>query len=139
MRHLIPALAVVLTSCEHRLEDVDPYAGFNHPSAEHGYWAEVGDASHRIRELHLHSKGFSVTYEPFETYKDYWGTYSCDPVSGIFHLSVESGNAVPEFKGASGTIRMPDAEHLTISGIRLDGRRSRSTTFKFLRFTPNRN
>jgi hypothetical protein len=52
----------------------EPYAGYTHSSAEHGYWREATDNNPRIGELHLHSKGVSVTYEPFETYKDYWGT-----------------------------------------------------------------
>jgi hypothetical protein len=38
---------------------------------------------------------FSVTFRPFETYRDYWGTYSFDPATGALRMTVEGGNFVP--------------------------------------------
>jgi hypothetical protein len=38
---------------------------------------------------------FSVTFVPFETYRDYWGTYAFDPATGRLTMSVEGGNLVP--------------------------------------------
>jgi hypothetical protein len=38
---------------------------------------------------------FSVTYMPFETYQDYWGTYSFDPATKRLRLTVQGGNFVP--------------------------------------------
>jgi hypothetical protein len=38
---------------------------------------------------------FAVTFVPFETYQDYWGTYEFDSASGRLTLKVEGGNFVP--------------------------------------------
>jgi hypothetical protein len=38
---------------------------------------------------------FAVTFVPFETYQDYWGTYEFDPASGRLSLKVAGGNFVP--------------------------------------------
>ena len=38
---------------------------------------------------------FSVTFRPFESYRDYWGTYSFDPATGALRLTVEGGNFTP--------------------------------------------
>jgi len=49
-----------------------------------------------VRELEF-SPGsrFSVTFTPFETYRDYWGSYSFDPATGALRMTVEGGNFVP--------------------------------------------
>jgi hypothetical protein len=49
-----------------------------------------------VRELEF-SPGnrFSVTFQPFETYRDYWGSYTFDPASGAISFKVEGGNFVP--------------------------------------------
>lgn len=50
-----------------------------------------------IGELEFNAEGgFSVTYHPFETYKDYWGSYRLDPATGALSMSVTGGNHVPE-------------------------------------------
>lgn len=38
---------------------------------------------------------FSVTFTPFETYRDYWGSYAFDPATGRLRLTVEGGNFIP--------------------------------------------
>jgi hypothetical protein len=49
-----------------------------------------------VRELEFQPENrFSVTFMPFETYRDYWGTYSFDPASKRLRLTVEGGNFVP--------------------------------------------
>lgn len=49
-----------------------------------------------IGELEFHGENrFSVTFRPFETYRDYWGTYAFDPATGALRLTVERGNFVP--------------------------------------------
>ncbi len=49
-----------------------------------------------IEELHFDADGsFSVTWIPFEVYKDYWGTYAYDLATGSISLSVAGGNYVP--------------------------------------------
>jgi hypothetical protein len=39
---------------------------------------------------------FTVTWTPFELYKDYWGTYDYDLASGALSLQVEGGNYIPD-------------------------------------------
>jgi hypothetical protein len=72
-----------------------------------GTWAQVGRTpcgagaaesapAEPIRELRFHRDGrFSVTWLPFESYTDYWGTYAHDAASGRLRLEVERGNYVP--------------------------------------------
>lgn len=49
-----------------------------------------------IRELVFGPSGrFSVTWEPFETYKDYWGDYAYDPATGRLALTITGGNRHP--------------------------------------------
>lgn len=38
---------------------------------------------------------FSVTFEPFESYRDYWGTYEFDASTGRLRMTVAGGNFVP--------------------------------------------
>lgn len=53
-------------------------------------------AEEPVRELEFRPENrFSVTFLPFETYQDYWGTYDYDPDSGRLRLTVEGGNFVP--------------------------------------------
>jgi dienelactone hydrolase len=72
-----------------------------------GNWHEVGQItcdnqqevsvdSNRIGELVFNADGtFSVTWMPFEVYKDYWGTYTFDLAAHTLSLSVQSGNYEP--------------------------------------------
>ena len=39
--------------------------------------------------------GFSVTFQPFESYKDYWGGYRLDQATGALSLTVTGGNMTP--------------------------------------------
>ena len=63
-----------------------------------------------VRELEFApGNRFSVTFMPFESYKDYWGTYSYDPATGALRMTVESGNNVPPDLDLDGrAILMPD-------------------------------
>lgn len=38
---------------------------------------------------------FSVTFQPFETYRDYWGSYNFDPATGALRMTIAGGNFVP--------------------------------------------
>lgn len=50
----------------------------------------------QVRELEFYPQGrFAVTFYPFETYQDYWGTYEFDPATGRLLLKVEGGNFTP--------------------------------------------
>ncbi|HEX8571513.1 MAG TPA: hypothetical protein VF759_02045 [Allosphingosinicella sp.] len=50
----------------------------------------------KVGELEFYpGNRFAVTFMPFETYQDYWGTYEFDPAGGRLALKVEGGNFVP--------------------------------------------
>jgi hypothetical protein len=69
-----------------------------------------------VRELEFQPENrFSVTFTPFETYRDYWGTYSFDSATKRLRLTVEGGNFVPpsldlegEAELAGGRLRLKD-------------------------------
>lgn len=69
-----------------------------------------------VRELEFKPENrFSVTFMPFETYQDYWGTYSFDPRTKALRLKVDGGNSVPpnldlegEAELAEGRLRLKD-------------------------------
>jgi hypothetical protein len=61
-----------------------------------------------INELIFSADGtFSVTWMPFEAYKDYWGQYDFDPETSELSLTVKSGNDIPE-DVRSGTVRLTE-------------------------------
>lgn len=82
-----------------------------------GSWKEMSAAScddptrivegDPIKELEFRADGtFSVVWDPFEVYKDYWGTYSFDRKSGNIALKVVNGNAVPALPDLDGTAKV---------------------------------
>jgi hypothetical protein len=61
-----------------------------------------------INELIFSADGtFSVTWMPFESYKDYWGRYDFDTETSELSLTVKSGNDIPE-DVRSGTVRFTE-------------------------------
>jgi hypothetical protein len=64
---------------------------------------------------------FSVTFVPFETYRDYWGHYSYDADSGAIRLNVEGGNLVPDGLDLEGAAELAGGR-LRLSGVSLGGR-----------------
>ena len=73
--------------------------------------------SQPVRELEFTPQGrFSVTFVPFETYKDYWGTYSFDPATGAVRLTVEGGNNVPGRLDLEGRAQR-SGDRLTLTGL----------------------
>lgn len=76
----------------------------------------------RVGELEFYpSGGFSVTYQPFESYRDYWGTTTFDPAAGRLSLTIEDGNAVPDAPLLSGSA-VRDDTRLTLNGFYLGDR-----------------
>jgi hypothetical protein len=72
-----------------------------------GTWREAGQISCDggaetvppvpIEELVFAADGtFAVTWMPFESYVDYWGTYTIDLTQGTLSLTATGGNYVPE-------------------------------------------
>lgn len=64
---------------------------------------------------------FSVTYSPFETYRDYWGSYSFDPATKRLVLKVEGGNFVPSNLDLEGEAEMVEGR-LRLKGLFLGSR-----------------
>ena len=72
----------------------------------------------RIQELEFRGDNtFSVTWTPFGTYRDYWGTYTYDLEQGTLDLTVDEGNYVPDDVDGSGTFSFDEQGLLTLSGI----------------------
>jgi len=64
---------------------------------------------------------FSVTFRPFESYRDYWGTYSYDTATKRLTMTVEGGNFVPSRLDLDGTAELgPDG--LVLRGMFLGSR-----------------
>jgi hypothetical protein len=73
-----------------------------------------------IRELVFEALGgFSVTYQPFESYKDYWGTHTFDYRTGALDVTVTGGNAEPEYADLSGTAKLENPKRLVLDGLYL--------------------
>src|SRR5262245_9308943 len=70
-----------------------------------------------VRELIFSADGrFSVTWLPFETYKDYWGAWRYDAATRVLTLSVENGNRVPSDIAPSGAVSI-DAHQLALGAV----------------------
>ena len=69
----------------------------------------------RIGELRFRADGrFSVTWTPFEVYKDYWGTYAYDLAQGDLDLVVTGGNYIPDDVDGSGLFSFDEQERLIL-------------------------
>jgi hypothetical protein len=76
-----------------------------------------------IRELRFRASGdFGVTWLPFETYVDYWGTYRFDPSNGRLDLTSTGGNYQPKDVVLSGTVTI-EKDALVLRGIWLGSKR----------------
>jgi hypothetical protein len=97
---------------------VTVYAPIDSPIV--GFWRELEQTSctsgdpvepePAIEELIFRDTGdFSVTWLPFETYVDYWGTWTHDPRTGALDLLVTGGNWVPTDLDGTGIATVTDA------------------------------
>lgn len=74
-----------------------------------------------VRELVFRRGGtFTVTRVPFESYRDYWGTYTYDGVAAKLRLTVDGGNALPGFRSAELAARVV-GDQLSLDGPALAG------------------
>jgi hypothetical protein len=77
-----------------------------------------------IQELEFRADGtFSVTWTPFESYRDYWGTYAFDASSGRLTLKIDAGNDVPGNVDPEGTASIAGTR-LTLRQMYLGSRQS---------------
>ena len=90
---------------------VEVYSPQAHPAQ--GVFREVGRfrcfdgaeiPGNDINEVILCGSSFTVTYIPFEVYKDYWGTWTYDPSSGAIQMTVDRGNYIPPDLDLEGTM-----------------------------------
>lgn len=71
-----------------------------------------------IRELIFKDTGdFSITYAPFESYTDFWGTAVVNIVAGTLALNVEDGNSLPTSGKLSGTMSLTADDKLVLDGF----------------------
>jgi hypothetical protein len=93
-----------------------------------GYWSEESQFAcgtgeevlpeEPIRELAFRADGtFSVTWMPFEIYRDYWGTYEYDLAEGTLDLVVNGGNYVPDDVDGSGSFSFDEQGRLILGDI----------------------
>ena len=111
-----------------------------------GTWAQVGRTAcgaagaesapaDTIRELRFHRDGrFSVTWMPFESYTDYWGTYTHDAGSGRLLLVVAGGNSVPAELDLDGRAEVGTGGVLRLAEMWLGSRTPGGEPFCGLRF-----
>lgn len=79
-----------------------------------------------IDELWFRSDGtFTVTWVPFERYKDYWGHYTYDESTGALELAIEHGNYVPRDFVGKGTAKV-EGQRLTLDGVRLGTKKAKN-------------
>ena len=85
-----------------------------------GIWRQDGSdcpPESAVRELVFSGAGvMSVTWTPFETYKDYWADYTFDPASGAFSFDVDGGNQIPEDIISEGAARL-EGDRLIFDGV----------------------
>ncbi|WP_300395647.1 hypothetical protein [Henriciella sp.] len=85
-----------------------------------GLWRQAGDScppESAVRELvFTGGNEMSVTWTPFEVYKDYWADYQYDPQTGAFSFEVEGGNQIPEDIVAAGTAQV-DGDRLVFKDV----------------------
>jgi hypothetical protein len=99
-----------------------------------GRWSQdkttCAPGSHIEELIFSADETFSVTWQPFESYKDYWGQYEYEAETGQLTLKVEAGNNIPP-DVMSGKIRLSDDafEALTASFGTADGKYSCSNPF----------
>lgn len=77
---------------------------------------------------------FSVTFRPFESYRDYWGSYTFDPATGRLRMTVERGNFVPHGLDLEGEASLVDGRLVLrdfFLGSREGGPPQGSCTYRF--------
>jgi hypothetical protein len=71
-----------------------------------------------IQELVFAPDGtFTVTWMPFESYRDYWGTYAFDLDDGTLLLTVTGGNTIPSDVDGEGRFALDASGRLVLSAL----------------------
>lgn len=88
--------------------EANPLVGRWHEVAQLGCGGKAAPSEFEpIAELELGAAGgFSVTWHPFESYRDYWGSYQVDAAKRTVKLKIEGGNYTPsDFQGDGKFVR----------------------------------
>jgi hypothetical protein len=81
-----------------------------------------------IRELIFRADGtFSVTWQPFEIYTDYFGKYVYDMQNGSLELTIENGNYIPSDVDTSGSFYIHGDNRLILKDLWLGSSRDSSS------------
>ncbi|MBA2445846.1 MAG: hypothetical protein H0V49_11015 [Nocardioidaceae bacterium] len=76
------------------------------------------DPTLAIEELNFDADGtFAVTWVPFESYVDYWGTYTFDLERGTLELTVTGGNHIPPDVDGEGRFTVDATRRLNLTDI----------------------
>jgi hypothetical protein len=124
-----------------RLVSADVYVYTPEGNPLFGIWREEAQLScetdeevvpeERIGELSFGANGkFSVTWHPFEVYKDYWGTYTFDLNQGTLDLTGAEGSYVPEDLDGSGSWFIDEDGRLVLRDIWLGSSHGGSGTVR---------
>jgi hypothetical protein len=97
--------------------------------------AEGCGNAERVGEIAFSLDRFAVTFQPFESYKDYWGSYRYDPESGALVMNVDGGNGVPGILDLEGVARFNPAGQLVLEGFYLGDRAGRTPAPAGCRYT----
>lgn len=80
-----------------------------------------------VRELKIRDDGsFGATFQPFESYVDYWGSVAFDPETGAVRLQPSGGNFTPPLLDLEGTARLEGERRLILDGVYLGDRNERN-------------
>ncbi len=80
-----------------------------------------------VRELRIDDKGtFGVTYQPFESYTDFWGDLTFEPSTGAVSMTRSGGNFTPQILDGDGTARLDGERRLILEGVYLGDRNERN-------------
>jgi hypothetical protein len=110
----------VLTTTLHvYVPSANPLVGNWHEDVEFacGSGKEVKPAEEILELIFTADRSFSVTWHPFEVYRDYAGKYEFDLASGRLDLTIEGGNYVPTDFDGSGTFKVDDQGRLVFTDI----------------------
>jgi hypothetical protein len=76
------------------------------------------DPVESIEEIEFWADGtYSVTWHPFEIYRDYWGPAALDLVSNNVNLGISGGNFTPTNFDGTGTFELVDANTLKLQNV----------------------
>ncbi|MFH1592685.1 MAG: hypothetical protein ABIB47_04950 [Candidatus Woesearchaeota archaeon] len=87
-----------------KTEPATPLVGMWREQAAYSCSGQRINSREPFRELVFGDSSFTFTWAPFESYVDYWGTYSYNSESGEVVMSITGGNQIPEVYDLRGNV-----------------------------------